>query len=120
MGKYRSIDAYIDAQPEAAARLLRELRTAILEAVPDAEETFNYGVPAFALVPGGKGPQQVMMGAFKAHVGLYPQPETLDYFAEELTVLRQGKGSLQFPLGEPLPRDLVIRMVRHLAGQLGK
>lgn len=120
MGKYPSIDAYIDAQTKEAAVLLRELRAAILEAVPDAQETFNYGVPAFALLPGGKGPQQVMMGAFRSHVGFYPQPETLEHFAGELTGFKQGKGSLQFPLGEPLPKNLVIRMVRRLAEQLSR
>ncbi len=113
MGKYTSIDDYIEAQNDDAAILLRELRTSVLEAVPGAEETFNYGVPAFTLIPGGKGPQQVMMGAFKAHVGFYPQPETLEYFADELKGFRQGRGSVQFPLGQPLPKDLVVRMVRH-------
>lgn len=112
MAKFSSFEAYIGAQAEPQARLLRELRKAILEAVPDATETFNYGVPAFALVKGGKQEQQIMIGAFRNHVGIYPHPTTIVHFERELSRYIQGKGSIQLPLDEPIPHDLIVRMVR--------
>ena len=113
MPKFETIDAYINAQPEEHAVLLQELRDAILEAVPDAVETFNYGVPAFALVEDGKSEQQIMIGGFKNHVGLYPHPTVIEAFKEELSTFKQGKGSIQFPLGKPIPKALVVRMVKY-------
>ncbi len=120
MTKYKSVDEYIAAQPEAQARLLRELRKAILEAVPDATEMFNYGVPAFALVQNGKQEQQIMIGSFKNHVGIYPHPTTIVQFEKELSRYKQGKGSVQFPLDQPIPHDLIVEMVRFRKGELDR
>jgi len=113
MPKFKTIDEYIRSQPGPHATLLRELRNAILEAVPDAVETFNYGVPAFALVKDGKRDQQIMIAGFKNHVGMYPHPDVIEKFEKELAGLKQGKGSIQFPLDKPIPRALVVRMVRY-------
>ncbi|MCB1172296.1 MAG: DUF1801 domain-containing protein [Leptospiraceae bacterium] len=102
---------YIDSQPPEAARLLRELRDCILQAVPAAEELMNYGIPAYALVPGGKRDQQVMMAAYKKHIGFYPHPAVIEEFADQLEDYKQGKGSIQLPLDKPLPRKLILAMV---------
>ena len=113
MPKYKTIDEYIDAQPKPQAKLLQDLRHAILEAVPNATETFNYGVPAFSLVDNGKRDQQIMIGAFKKHVGIYPHPTTIEKFEKELSRFNQGKGSIQFPLDEPIPAKLIVKMVKY-------
>jgi uncharacterized protein YdhG (YjbR/CyaY superfamily) len=113
MAKYTSIDDYIDAQPKKQAALLQVMREAILQAVPDAEETFNYGVPAFALVKDGKRDQQIMIAGFKNHVGLYPHPSVIEHFEQELSPYKQGKGSIQFPLDQPIPAALIVEMVRY-------
>lgn len=115
---FPSITAYINSQPDATQVALQELRKIILEAAPDAIEMFNYGIPAFALVQGGKRDQQIMMAGYKKHVGLYPHPTTIEKFAFELKDFKQGKGSVQFPLDKPLPRELIIRMVRYRKGLL--
>lgn len=113
MPKYNTIDEYIDAQAHPQAELLRDLRKAILEAVPDATETFNYGVPAFSLVKNGKGEQQIMIGAFKNHVGIYPHPTTIVKYEKELSKYKKGKGSIQFPLNEPIPSKLIVKMIKY-------
>jgi uncharacterized protein YdhG (YjbR/CyaY superfamily) len=78
----------------------------------DAIEVLNYKVPSFTLVPGGKRDQQIMMAGYAKFVGFYPFPTTMAKFSEELKGYKQGKGSVQFPLNKPLPRDLIIRMVK--------
>ena len=113
MPKYNTIDEYINAQSHPQAELLQDLREAILEAVPDAKETINYGVPAFSLVQNGKRDQQIMIGAFKNHVGIYPHPTTIVKFEKELSKFNQGKGSIQFPLNRPIPIKLIVKMVKY-------
>lgn len=110
---YKSVDDYINDQPEEARILLRDLRSAILDVVPNAAELFNYGIPAFTLVEGEKREEQFMIAAFKKHVGLYPHPTTIKYFSNELKTYKQGKGSIQFPLGSRIPKDLIKKMVKY-------
>lgn len=112
MPNFETIDDYIASQPQAARDILQELRAIILEAAPDAIEVLNYKVPAFILVPGGKRDQQIMMAGYAKFVGFYPFPTTMEKFADELSEYKQGKGSVQFPLSKPLPKDLIMRMVR--------
>lgn len=111
MTKYSTITDYINAQPVDTAAALRELRECILRAAPDALELFNYGVPAFALVPGGKRDQQIIIAGYAGHVGFYPHPSVIGFFASELSGYKFGRGSVQFPNSRPIPSDLVVRMV---------
>jgi len=113
MPNFETIDDYIDHQPNEAQKVLRELRSIIKEAVPNAIEILNYKVPAFTLVPGGKRDQQIMMAGYAKFVGFYPFPTTIEEFSDELLDYKQGKGSVQFPLNRPLPKDLIIRMVKY-------
>ncbi|HET8860839.1 iron chaperone [Marivirga sp.] len=112
MPNFATIDDYIANQPKEAQKILQELRSLIKEAVPDATELLNYKVPAFTLVKGGKRDQQIMMAGYGKFVGFYPFPTTIEEFSDELTSYKQGKGSVQFPLDKPLPKDLIIRMVK--------
>ncbi len=113
MPNFETVDEYIANQPIEAQKVLQELRNIIKEAAPDAVEVLNYKVPAFTLVPGGKRDQQLMMAAYAKFIGFYPFPTTMAAFSEELKDYKQGKGSVQFPLGKPLPKELIFRMVRY-------
>jgi len=113
MPNFETIDDYIAAQPMETQSHLSELRKYIKEAAPDATEVLNYKVPSFTLVPGGKRDQQIMIAGYKKFVGFYPFPTTIEAFAKELAGYSQGKGSVQFPLNQPLPKDLIIRMVKY-------
>ena len=109
---YRSIDEYIQSQPEKTQAALFLLKEYILEAAPGSEELFNYDIPAFALVKGGKREEQIMMAGYSKHVGFYPHPSTIEHFSHELGEYKYAKGSVQFPLSKPLPKEFIIRMVR--------
>ncbi len=112
MPNFETVDDYIAHQPEAAQKMLQELREIVLEAVPDAEEVLNYKVPSFTLVKGGKRDQQVMMAGYAKFIGFYPFPTTMEKFSDELKEYKKGKGSVQFPLNQPLPKELIVRMVK--------
>jgi uncharacterized protein YdhG (YjbR/CyaY superfamily) len=118
MPSFDTIDDYIASQPEATQQLLKELRSIIKEAAPDAVEMLNYKVPSFTLVPGGKRDQQIMMAGYAKFVGFYPFPTTMEKFSEELKAFKQGKGSVQFPLNKPLPKELIIRMIQYRKKEL--
>jgi len=113
MPNFETVDEYIATQPKETQKVLQELRSIIKEAAPDAIEILNYKVPSFMLVPGGKRDQQVMMAGYDKFVGFYPFPTTMAEFTDELKDYKQGKGSVQFPLNKPLPKDLIIRMVKY-------
>lgn len=111
MPTFETIDDYIANQPKETQKILHDLRSIIKEAAPDAIEVLNYKVPCFTLVPRGKRDQQIMMAGYAKFVGFYPFPTTMAKFSDELINYKQGKGSVQFPLNKPLPKDLIIRMV---------
>jgi uncharacterized protein YdhG (YjbR/CyaY superfamily) len=102
-----SIDEYIEGFPPATQEVLQELRALIRAAAPGATETISYAIPTFDL--GGR--HLVHFAGFAKHIGFYPVPSGIEAFKEELTPYRSGKGSAQFPLGEPLPTDLIRRIV---------
>ena len=112
MPNFNTMDDYIAHQPKEVQDVLQALRSIIKEAVPGAVEVLNYKIPAFSLVSGGKRDQQIMMAGYAKFVGFYPFPTTMEAFSEELKGYKQGKGSVQFPLDQPLPKDLIIRMVK--------
>jgi len=112
MPNFETIDEYIANQPIDVRKVLQELRSIIKEAAPDAVEVLNYKVPCFTLVPGGKRDQQIMMAGYAKFIGFYPFPTTMAAFSDKLEDFKQGKGSVQFPLNKPLPKELIIRMVK--------
>lgn len=105
--KPNSIDEYIANFPEDIQAKLQALRATIREAAPEAQEAISYGLPTFKL----KG-NLVHFAAFKNHIGFYPVPSGMAAFQEELSVYKQGKGSVQFSLDEPLPLELVRKIVQ--------
>ncbi len=110
------MDEYIATFPAEIQEKLQEMRAAIRAAAPDAEEKISYQMPTFAL----KG-NLVHFAAFKHHIGFYPAPRGIEAFKDELARYKGAKGSVQFPLDEPLPLDLVGRIVKfRVAENLGK
>lgn len=105
--KAKNIDAYIAAFPDPVQQKLREMRTTIRKAAPGAEEAISYAIPTFKL----KG-NLVHFAAFKTHIGFYPAPRGIDAFKDELAKYGGGKGTVQFPLDEPLPLSLITRIVK--------
>lgn len=102
-----AVDEYIAAFPPEVRERLEQMRAIIHEAAPDAVETISYGIPTFDM----NGRHLVHFGGFKSHVGFYPVPSAMEAFSEELAPYKKGKGSARFPLGQPLPEDLVRRIV---------
>lgn len=102
-----NIDEYIESFPEKVQKLLRQMRTTIRKAAPEAEETINYAIPTFTL-----NGNLVHFAAFKNHIGFYPAPAGIEAFKKEVAQYEAGKGSLQFPIDQPLPLGLVTKIVK--------
>lgn len=102
----QTIDEYIDTFPEEVRKILRSIRQTIREAAPDAEETIKYRLATFTLHG-----NLVHFGAFKNHVGFYPTPTGTAAFRKELSPYKTAKGSIQFPLDQPMPLALIRRIV---------
>jgi uncharacterized protein YdhG (YjbR/CyaY superfamily) len=118
VGRSKDVDAYIATQPLEAQRALEELRACIWQAAPQVSELMNYNIPAFALAKGGKRDKQIMIAGYPKHVGFYPHPDVIDAFADRLVEYKFAKGSVQFPLNKPIPKALVIEMVKLRCSQL--
>jgi len=101
------IEAYIRSFPTQAQDALRTMRAIIRRAAPAASEKISYRMPTFYL-----NGNLVHYAAFARHIGLYPLPHVMESFREELKGYTTGKGSIQFPLDQPLPEDLISRIVR--------
>ena len=112
MPNFETMDDYIANQPKGAQNVLNELRQIIKEAAPDAVKALNYKIQCFTLVSGGKRDQQIMMAGYAKFIGFYPFPTIMAKFSNELKAYKQGKGSVQFPLDKPLPKGLIINMVK--------
>lgn len=104
---FASIDEYIATFSEDVQAILQELRATIKAAAPDATETISYQMPTFYL----KG-NLVHFAAFKKHIGFYPAPRGIEAFKDELSGYKGAKGSVQFPIDEPLPLELITRIVK--------
>lgn len=102
---FGTIDEYImQFTPEIQA-ILQEIRRIIKEAAPEAEEKISYQMPTFFL-----NGNLVHFAAFKNHIGFYPAPSGIEAFSEELKIYKGAKGSVQFPLNQPMPLELIRRI----------
>lgn len=108
-----SMDEYISGFPRKTQQALEELRALIKASAPAATETISYAIPTFDL----NGKHLVHFAGYERHVGLYPAPSGLEAFKEDLKPYKQGKGSVQFPLDQPLPTDLIRRIVEFRVAQ---
>ena len=103
----QTIDEYIAGFPPDVQEVLQKIRQTIHEAAPQATEKISYQMPTFYL----KG-NLVHFAAFKEHIGFYPVPTGIEKFKKELSVYKQGKGSVQFPLDQPMPYELITKIVK--------
>lgn len=109
---FNSIDEYIATFPQDIQKILKELRATIKAAAPDAEEKISYQMPTFFL-----NGNLVHFAAFKKHIGFYPTPSGIEAFQKELSVYEGAKGSVQFPIDEPMPLKLISRIVKFRAAE---
>ncbi|MGB5554970.1 MAG: DUF1801 domain-containing protein [Flavobacteriaceae bacterium] len=107
MDKPNSVEEYLRDFPENVQVKLRQMRSTIQENAPSAEESISYGMPAYKL--GGK--PLFYFAGFKNHIGFYATPTGHQQFQKELSIYKQGKGSVQFPIDQPLPIELIRRIV---------
>ena len=105
--KPSSIDEYIGAFPNDIQEILEKVRMTIQKAAPDATEKISYSMPAFE-----QNGIVVYFAAFKNHIGLYALPSGHEAFQEELSKYKSGKGSVQFPLNQPMPFDLITKIIK--------
>lgn len=107
MKTYTNIDEYISSFPKEVQSILQKVRTTIQQAAPDAVEAIAYGIPTFKL-----NGNLVHFGGYKAHIGFYPAPRGIEAFKKELAPYEGGKGTIKFPLSEPIPYDLITKVVK--------
>ncbi len=108
MSKPNDIEEYIAGFPASTQTILKQIRSTIKKAAPKAEEVISYGMPAYKL-----NGMLVFFAGYKNHIGFYATPNGHKAFKKELSVYKQGKGSVQFPIDEPMPLSLIIRIVKY-------
>jgi Uncharacterized conserved protein len=102
----KNVEGYISGFPSSTQKLLKQVRAIIRETAPGASEEISYGMPGYKL----EGPL-VYFAGYKNHIGLYPTPSGVEAFKKELSRYKGAKGSIQFPLDEPLPLSLIKKIV---------
>ncbi|MCQ2010969.1 MAG: DUF1801 domain-containing protein [Sporolactobacillus sp.] len=103
---YQTIDEYIAQFPAEVQETLQTLRKVICETAPEATEKISYQMPTFVLHG-----NLVHFAAYANHIGFYPTPSGVAAFQSELTGLKTSKGAIQFPIDQPLPYELIHRIV---------
>jgi uncharacterized protein YdhG (YjbR/CyaY superfamily) len=105
---FKSVDEYIASQPEAARVVLERVRGAIREAMPQAEEAISYQIPTFKL----RGRAVLHFAGWKKHYSLYPAADIVMALKDELEPYEVSKGTIRFPLSEPVPVELIGRIAK--------
>lgn len=112
---FQSVDEYIAACPEETHERLQEIRKTIKKLAPNAKEKISYQIAAFEL----NGKNLIHFAGWKKHISLYPIPAGDDAFEKEASKYADGKGTMKFPLDEPMPMKLVNKVIKlHLAQNL--
>ena len=105
--RFATIDDYIETFPKDVQKLLQGIRRTVRKAAPKAVETISYQMPTFKL----NGRFLVSFAAWKHHVSMYPIPFGTDAFKKKISEYKAAKSTVQFPLDEPVPYDLVRQLV---------
>src|SRR4051812_7247611 len=103
-----SVPQYIAAFPPATRKLLSQLRATIRKVAPDAEEVISYGMPSYNY----KGRKLIYFAGYARHIGFYPMAAAIIAFKKQISIYKNAKGSIQFPLDQPLPVALVTAIVK--------
>ena len=104
--KPANVEEYIQAFPENVQQVLQKIRRIIHEAAPEVKETISYGMPTFKL-----NGNLVHFAAYKTHIGFYPSSSGITAFEQELSDYDYSKGTVRFPIGTPVPYDLIQKIV---------
>jgi uncharacterized protein YdhG (YjbR/CyaY superfamily) len=102
----KDIDDYIAGFPPETRQILELIRATIKAAAPDAQEAISYAMPTFKLHG-----NLVHFAAYEHHIGFYPTPSGTEHFQQRVSGYKAGKGSIQFPLDQPIPYDLITEIV---------
>jgi len=106
--RFTTIDEYIAASPKNVQGTLQEVRKAVREAAPEAEEIISYKIPAFK-----QNGILVWFGGYKDHIGFFPKASGIEAFQNELQKYEVSKGTVRFPLDKPMPMDLIKKIVKY-------
>lgn len=104
----QAVEEYIKSFPKSTQDLLQEIRTTILQTIPDIEEGFGYKMPSYKY----RKKPLIYFAGYEKHIGFYAMSVAHEQFAEAFTTYKKGKGSVQFPLNEKLP-IATIKKVLH-------
>ena len=107
-----NIDEYIAGFPDDVQVALKQVRAAVRKAAPKAEEAIKYAMPGFVLHS-----NLVFFSAFKKHIGFYSVPTGKAEFKKDFAPYKTGRGSIQFPLDEPMPLKLITKIVKYRVKQ---
>lgn len=110
---FHSIDEYIGTFPENVQKIMEQLRATIKEAAPDAGEKISYNMPTFTL----NDTYLVYFASWKNHIAFYGAPRGNPEFKEDLSAYESGAGTLQFPYDQPMPLDLITKIVKFRAAE---
>ena len=104
---FKTIDEYIALFPKDVQNILKALRKAIRDVAPQAEEAISYQIPTYKL-----NGNLVHFAAFKDHISFFPTSSGIEAFKVKLKSYKTSKGTIRFPLDEPIPFDLIEEIVR--------
>jgi uncharacterized protein YdhG (YjbR/CyaY superfamily) len=107
-GTENPVDSYIDQFPKGTRKKLRKIRETIKKAAPEAIETISYGIPTFK-----QKKNLVHFAGYEKHIGFYPTPSGIEAFKQELSEYEVTKGTVKFPLENPIPYDLIEKIVKY-------
>jgi uncharacterized protein YdhG (YjbR/CyaY superfamily) len=112
---FNSVDEYIGAQPQASREILERVRQAIRKALPQAEEVISYQIPTYKI----RGSAIIYFAGWKQHYSLYPAGDRLvAEFKDELAAYKVNKGTIRFPLSEPVQVKLIERIAKFRASEI--
>lgn len=105
----KTTDDFIAKYPDDVQAILQKIRQTIRDVAPDAKEKISYGIPTFVL----NGKNLVHFSAYEKHIGFYPGSAPIKEFEKELTGYKTSKGTIQFPLNQPIPLKLIEKITKH-------
>jgi uncharacterized protein YdhG (YjbR/CyaY superfamily) len=111
--QFESVDDYISSFPPEVQTVLQAARETIHAAAPGLQESISYGIPTFSI----NGRPVVYLGGWKKHISIYPIPDLEGALKSNIAPYLSGKGTAKFPLGKPIPHELIKALVEGLAAQ---
>ena len=108
MKSYSTVDEYIALAEPKVKKALKDIRKAIKATAPKAEEVISYQIPGYKYHG-----MLVFFAAWKDHISLYPAPWSADSLKKEMSAYEGSKGTIKFPIGEPMPLALIKKMVKY-------